>query len=331
MVSILIAARNEEENMLRCLQSLARLDFPTDQLEIRIGDDNSTDNTAALIMEFIYDKPHFYYHKITSNWGQARGKANVLAQLAAAARGDYFLITDADVAVPSHWVQTMMTSLQPGVGIIAGVTVPQATTLWAAFQAIDWVQALFFIHQLSRHHIPVSAAGNNMLVTRAAYEATGGYENMPFSISEDHQLFGQVLSKGFDFRQLFAPDIAVETRAMPTFDDLMNQRKRWMNAAMQTAWYIRLLTLLPLMLIPLIIVSLIVQPLTSLITWVALLLLHGVFAFFCVWSLRAKSLYRYAFLYPAYFHFATFATLIHYAWPSPARWKGRSYELAEAR
>lgn len=329
MVSILIAARNEEASILKCLHSLQGLTYPKDQLEIWIGDDDSTDATAQIVNRFIADKPHFHYHRITHNLGQARGKANVLAQLKHRAKGDYFLITDADARVPADWVQTMLAGCRPGVGIVSGVTVPQTTTMWAAFQAIDWIQALFFIQLLARQNIPVSAAGNNMLVTRQAYDSTGGYENLPFSISEDHQLFREVLRNGFGFTQLFAPGIAVETEAMPTFEDLMNQRKRWMNAAMQTPWYIRLLTLSPLFLLPVILVSFLRQPVTSLITWAGLLLMQAIFVLFCAHFLKARQLWKFAWIYPVYFHWATFATLIHYLLPAPALWKGRSYELAE--
>ncbi|WP_262489953.1 glycosyltransferase [Hymenobacter sp. AT01-02] len=58
-VSILIAARNEEATIERCLTALSRLNYPPEQLEILIGDDASTDNTAAIVAAFIANKPQF--------------------------------------------------------------------------------------------------------------------------------------------------------------------------------------------------------------------------------------------------------------------------------
>ncbi|MDJ1473327.1 glycosyltransferase [Xanthocytophaga flava] len=329
MISILIAARNEEDSILTCLQSLNQLTFPIDQLEIWIGDDDSNDLTATLVLKYISDKPHFHYKKITTHLGMARGKANVLAQLIRFAKGSYFLITDADVTVPPNWIEVMLSAHTPGIGIISGVTVSQPVTLWIAMQAIDWAQALCMIYHLSHWGIPISGLGNNMLVTKEAYKATGGYENMRFSISEDHQLFKAVLKKGYGFRQLFAADCLVETQGLPTFDDLINQRKRWMNAAMQTPWYIRMLTLLPLFLLPIIVISFITQPFTSLLSWIGLLLIQGLITLSCVHGLKAHHLYIYALIYPVYFHFITFSTLIQYALASPTYWKGRRYELTE--
>lgn len=44
-VSIVVAARNEEDAIHRCLESLASLDYPNDKLEVLLVDDQSTDRT----------------------------------------------------------------------------------------------------------------------------------------------------------------------------------------------------------------------------------------------------------------------------------------------
>ncbi len=100
MISILLAVRNEEKNILRCLSALAEQDYPINDMEILIGNDQSEDRSKELILDFIKEKPHFKLIDIQGNMGTAKGKGNVIAHLAHQAKGDYFLITDADVAVP---------------------------------------------------------------------------------------------------------------------------------------------------------------------------------------------------------------------------------------
>ena len=83
-VSILIAARDEEASLPRCLASLRNLDYPQDLLEILVGDDGSTDRTAAVAVAAMQGfAGQFRVVSITDTLGQARGKANVLAHLAA--------------------------------------------------------------------------------------------------------------------------------------------------------------------------------------------------------------------------------------------------------
>jgi 1,2-diacylglycerol 3-beta-glucosyltransferase len=121
-VSIFIAARNEEATIERCLQSLTQLNYPVEQLEILIGDDASTDNTRAVVARFIADKPQFRLIPVRHALGTARGKSNVLAQLSRVATTDYFLITDADMALAPDWVQTMVAAAPEGVGVVTGIT-----------------------------------------------------------------------------------------------------------------------------------------------------------------------------------------------------------------
>ncbi len=52
VVSILVAARNEEQNIIRCLQALTELDYPAYKLEILVGNDASEDKTRELVAAF---------------------------------------------------------------------------------------------------------------------------------------------------------------------------------------------------------------------------------------------------------------------------------------
>ena len=50
--SIIIAARNEEMNIVKCLESLLEQDFPREQMEIIVVDDQSVDQTAAIVKRY---------------------------------------------------------------------------------------------------------------------------------------------------------------------------------------------------------------------------------------------------------------------------------------
>ncbi|MDX5480868.1 MAG: glycosyltransferase, partial [Hymenobacteraceae bacterium] len=78
-ISILVAARNEEFTILRCLKAIERLNYPKDKIEVLIGDDDSADATRAVVEDFIRDKPNYTCITVTDTLGLARGKANVLA------------------------------------------------------------------------------------------------------------------------------------------------------------------------------------------------------------------------------------------------------------
>ncbi len=121
-VSVLLAARNEEKLILRCLEAMAQFNYPQDQLEILIGDDASTDNTLDLVRDYIKDKPNFKVFSISEVHGKGRGKANVLGQLAHQAEGAFYFITDVDVKLPKDWILGLLQEFEDGVGIVSGTT-----------------------------------------------------------------------------------------------------------------------------------------------------------------------------------------------------------------
>ncbi|MDU0371592.1 glycosyltransferase [Hymenobacter endophyticus] len=240
-VSILIAARNEAAAIGRCLQAIRELQYPSELVEILLGDDGSTDNTAALAAAAMQGyEGSFRVVPITETLGKARGKANVLAHLARAATTEYFCITDADIAVPPTWLSGLLAHAGPGIGSVTGLTLVTGPRLFHRLQGLDWLMSLGLVQVVTDLGRPVTAMGNNMLVTRAAYEATGGYEALPFSVTEDFELFQAILRCGFGYRNLFRAEVLAESLPMYTWGGLLHQRRRWLRGVEQLPWWLQL-------------------------------------------------------------------------------------------
>ena len=98
MVSVLIPARNEENNLSALLDGLLEQDYPF--MEIRIFDDGSTDRTGEIIRQFMERDPRIRAEEggedLPEGWN---GKNHACHRLALTARGDYLLFLDADVRV----------------------------------------------------------------------------------------------------------------------------------------------------------------------------------------------------------------------------------------
>jgi cellulose synthase/poly-beta-1,6-N-acetylglucosamine synthase-like glycosyltransferase len=232
-VSILIAARNEEANISVCLNALINQDYPNEKIEIWVGNDQSEDGTAAIIQSFVQGYPNIDVLEIDAPLKHLRGKANVLAQLANKAKGDYLFITDADVIVEPTWITSMLTYFTGSVGVITGVTAVEGESLFAKLQNAEWLYYTAHGHNNAQSGRPVTAMGNNMAVSGEAYFKTGGYENIPFSITEDFELFRNILKIGFTFKTAFEHNVLGYTKPHPSFKGLLHQRKRWFTGAFQ--------------------------------------------------------------------------------------------------
>jgi len=228
-VSVVIAARNEERNIRRCLDAIALLRYPQDLLEVILVNDRSTDATAAIVREYTARIPFLRLVNAEPSTGPLHGKANALSQGIAASHGDIIMMTDADCAVPAGWVdETVKYYSDDSVGIVPGFTAIRATRLFEAMQTLDWFALFSVAAGANRLGFPITAIGNNLSVRKKAYEAVGGYEKIPFSITEDYALFHAVTAgTGYKARFPLDPATLVESEPCPTWRDLYRQRLRW--------------------------------------------------------------------------------------------------------
>ena len=228
-VSIIIAARNEEMNIGSCLQSLAALSYPQDLFEVIIVDDRSEDSTASIVQEFA--STHSWTRMVSAkqSTGPLQGKTNAIMQGIDVAKGEILLFTDADCAVPAGWIEnTVKYYSDESIGIVAGFTELRARRPFEEMQTLDW----FFLFSVAaatvRLGYPVTAVGNNLSVRRAAYDAVGGYRNIPFSVTEDYALFHAITSAK-PYRARYPMDFfaLVRSGTCSTWRQLHRQKLRW--------------------------------------------------------------------------------------------------------
>ena len=328
-ITIWIAARNEENNILNCLKSIENLDYPTESLQILIGNDNSTDNTFLVIYEFIKDKLQFQLIDIQSVINNQRGKANVLANLYEHSTGEYFLICDADVQVNPNWLKGMIANFEKdsSIGHQVGITSIKGNLIWHHFQSIDWLHALTLLKISADLKIPLTGLGNNSAVTRKAYEATGGYAKIPFSITEDFALFHEVVKKGFGFKNTINQEVFNQTLPITTLKEFLHQRKRWMVGALQCPWWIVSLLFLQALFLPiLVIIGFVFSWKLAGIIWLIKWLNQTITVLPTIIKLKEFHLIKYLLLYEFYANWWQMTMIFFYYSPVKVVWKGRIYE-----
>ena len=192
LVSALVPARNEGKTIRRCLEDLSAQDYPN--LEIRVLDDGSQDDTAAIVRRMAEKDSRLQLRvgaPLPQGW---TGKNWACHQLSCDARGEIFLFTDADnfyhPCAISHtvgWMQKLHLSLVSAF--------PQQITRTLAEKMIVPVFDMFVYSYLPlwltyRAPQPSLAAANGqwIAVTKEAYQKLGGHASVRHHIVEDVQL-----------------------------------------------------------------------------------------------------------------------------------------------
>ncbi len=107
-ISVIIAARNEEENITAVLEKLLNQNYPSDKYEIIVVDDRSEDKTSLLVKEFTGDKDVSASGKqltlLEIPAGESGGKKRALARGISQARYPLLAFTDADCLPSPEWL-----------------------------------------------------------------------------------------------------------------------------------------------------------------------------------------------------------------------------------
>src|SRR5579859_268186 len=178
LVSIVVPVRNEARNLPALLPSLLTQAYPPDRYEVIAVDDQSTDQTPAILADFAARYPQLSIvsgRPLPAGW---KGKPWALHQGIAHARGEWLLCTDADTV---HSPASLATSVYDAVtrGIDLYTITPRSIMVGPAERLIMPIVYLgiFSFYNPSAVNDPRSptaiANGQYILIRRAVYDAVG--------------------------------------------------------------------------------------------------------------------------------------------------------------
>jgi chlorobactene glucosyltransferase len=193
-VSIIVAARNEEDALPAALESMLALDYP--DYEIVLVDDDSRDRTGAIADEWAAKPSAKGRLKIIHNrtlppgWS---GKVHALHLAANAASGEWVLATDADIVFhPSTLRVAMSSALEHGAHFLSIVPEFEFGSFWEKVVLPAFTFLISSLFPLRLVNDPQSsraiAAGAFILMKREDLNALGGYARLKKVVIEDLRL-----------------------------------------------------------------------------------------------------------------------------------------------
>ena len=140
-ISVVVAARNEEKDIEKCLLSLLKQTYPTNRYEIIIVDDGSTDKTASIVKSFSERFANIHLLSLMFDSEHKIGRKPIaLAKGIAQASGEIILTTDADCIVPPQWIEIMVNHFEEGVVFVAGpVAERDSNTFFAKMEQLEFL------------------------------------------------------------------------------------------------------------------------------------------------------------------------------------------------
>ncbi|MGN0033778.1 MAG: glycosyltransferase [Candidatus Limimorpha sp.] len=228
-VSILVAVRNEEENIERLLQSIYNQSYSKDFFELVIVDDHSSDDTLLIIERFVQLHKDL---KIRVIRAKEEGKKRAVAEALHQAENEIVLVTDADCVFSSDWLISMLGFfMKNNLKMLLGpVLLFPADSLFEKLQVLEHLSLIGSTAGSAAIGMPVMCNGANMMYSRtAALEVEKFRTDMDIASGDDmfllEQFVAQYDSKSVGF--ILDRNAIVRTRTMPDLKSFMRQRRRW--------------------------------------------------------------------------------------------------------
>jgi len=232
-VSIVVAARNEAENLPGLISCLSLLEYPTEKFEIIVVDDRSDDATWTILTETQHHYSNFKAFRITDRLPEYAPKKRALDTGIRAATGDIILLTDADCLPPPTWVGGMIQYYRDSIQVVPGYS---PYVFRASTPAL--VRGLLSLENYANAAVaaastgwgqPLTPTGTNLSYRRAAYLAAGGFEPIKTWVSGDDDLFMRHLAerKVGGFSYALDRGAHVPTFAPSSWRQFWNQRVRY--------------------------------------------------------------------------------------------------------
>ena len=235
-ISIIIPARNEEDNISSCLQSVTNQSYPKNLFETIVVDDFSTDMTGEIVKSFAEKNILLISLKDFTEEGSLNSyKKKAIEVAISKSKGDLIVTTDADCIVPTLWLQTIASAYEnrKPAFIAAPVSYHSENNFLKIFQSLDFMtlQGITGASVFKKFHSMCNGA--NLAYEKKAFLKVGGFTGIDNIASGDDMLLMHKIAKEYPDRILFlkSSDAIVQTKTVETLKDFFNQRIRWASKA----------------------------------------------------------------------------------------------------
>lgn len=231
-VSVVVAARNEENNIARLLTTLVNQTYPADQFQIIIANDGSTDRTISIVNQFINKWDNIKLLNVTGREKAISAKKNALSQAIEMAEGEIILSTDADCLVGRYWIESMVACFNDNDMVVGfsrtKLTNWKKTDFIRKFEHFDFLAMLFAAAGAISLGKYFSCSGQNIAYKKEAFNKVGGFKKIKHLISGDDVNLMQLFRKsGMKVSFAFTDHSYVYTQPIINIWKFLSQRIRW--------------------------------------------------------------------------------------------------------
>lgn len=220
-VTVVMAVKNEANNIKNTLENLNNQTYK--KIEIIIVDDNSTDETASLILS----SELFSTGKLRLFSAQGQGKKQAIKQAISEAKTSIILSADADVSYPNTWVESMLSSYQNSkADLVIG---PVKMSKDFPLQCMEYLSIMGVTAGSIGNKNPLMCNACSMIFSKQWYNKCNVLLDVPSG--DDMFLLESTKNLGGTVHYCNSTDAVVTIKGSSGIKEFFQQRARWTSKA----------------------------------------------------------------------------------------------------
>jgi cellulose synthase/poly-beta-1,6-N-acetylglucosamine synthase-like glycosyltransferase len=240
-VSVIIAARNESDNLYENLPHILCQDYP--DFEVIVVNNQSIDDSNWILIAFAQQFPRLKVVELSKSPHLRPGKKLPITLAIKAAQHEHFVLTDADCKpASSSWLKEMMDAFQPNQELIVGYS-PFSKEKGFLNKLVrydnTWMATSSFAYALG--NFPYKANGRNIAYSKNLFQKTQGFKNHYAIIPGDDDLFLNDAIRYTKPALCVTPSAFVHAHAPKTWSAWLRQKAKHHTTATKYSFIKRLL------------------------------------------------------------------------------------------
>lgn len=229
-VTIIIAARNEEKNIIRCLQSIALQDFPREKIEVIVVNDHSEDATADIAAAFL--EKHFLFYRLIELEKEV-GKKAAIQKAVNASRFPIIITRDADTFTEdTYWLKEMALQMENADMLIGPVLLSNSPGFLSSFQQYENYATNLLGSSMAINDLPLVCSGANLAYRKETFLSIDPYkDNLTIASGDDMFLMLAMQRAGKKIHVSTSPHSVIQTQPSRHLSEMLSQRLRWASKA----------------------------------------------------------------------------------------------------
>ena len=238
-ISVIIPARNEEQNIVSCISSISNNNYPNNMYEIIVVNDRSTDRTGFLLNSLLDKIENLKIINIDDEIAEINlfGKTGALQAAIDIAKGEIVLMTDADCIAPEHWIYTTMCYFSKyDIGLLPSFIHVKGEKIFDKLQSLEWI----YLNTMGSAGVGLGAHvgcfGNNLSFRKSDMDLIGGYRKIEFSVTEDLALLNAMYKINKKVLYPVNCNNIIDTKPCLTLSEYFRQHQRWAKGGLSLGW-----------------------------------------------------------------------------------------------